>query len=58
MSELEYKVNDYLSLKLEVDDAEVTASGKSRVSGKYKKDDFGVGFICMTELELPESNIQ
>lgn len=51
------KVNS-LSLRLVIDDSEVLASGNSRVSAKYKKDEFGVGFICTTELEDSESNFQ
>ena len=51
------KVN-YLSLNFEVDGAEVIASGQSQVSGKYRKDESGVGFICITDLESSEHRFQ
>jgi len=51
------KKTNYLSINLEVDDAEVIASGISRVNAKYKKNDYGIGFFCTTDLEPAPDNI-
>ncbi len=49
---------NFLNVQLEVDGSEIYAFGKSQVSAKYKKGNFGVGFICNTELTSAESDIQ
>ncbi len=48
---------NHLKIILEVNGAEVIASGRSKTSAKYKEDDFGVGLICTTDLVLATNNI-
>lgn len=45
---------NHLKIILEVSGAEIIASGRSKTSAKFKKDDFGVGLICTTDFEPAE----
>lgn len=47
-------VEHFLNIKMKIDENQVESAGKSRVSARYRNNDFGIGIICTTELN-PES---
>lgn len=51
-------VENFINIKMKIDENQVESTGKSRVSARYRKNDFGIGINCTTELYSEPQHIE